>query len=296
MLPVLFSIGSITVSSFGVFLVLGFLAGFFLIWRLCRAWDLDEEKTLDLTLLTLLGGLIGSRIYFVIGHLSYFAAVPLNVILINKAPGFTFWGGFLGGWLTLFFVARRFRVDFWQLADIALVGLMGGLILTDLGCFLGGCKVGTVARNFLAVNMTGFVGKRWPVQIIEGLLLSFTFMNIWSKATHFHQRGKIASIGFIYIGLVKLFLSPIKQDRSEVIFAFILTLLGLTLYYVVTKQNPLIHLKFLVKSLIGLIRNPSARKVFVQKLRKYCYNQKTSIVWSLKNLKKLIRRSNVKFS
>lgn len=284
MLPVLFSVGNIAVSSFGVFLAFSFLAGIFLIWRLCRAWDMDEEKTLDLTVLTFLGGLIGSRIYFVTEHLAFFVATPVNILLINKAPGFTFWGGFLGGWLTLFFFARRFRMDFWQLADIALVGLLGGLILSDMGCFLGGCSVGSVTKSALSVNMTGLIGKRWPVQLIEGFLLSLVFLRIWAKATHFHQRGKIASLGFIYIGLIKLLLLPLKENRSEAIFVAIVMLLGLTLYYVITKQNPIKHIRNWVCSLT------------VQNIIKYWYNQKISIGWKLRNLKKLLRRSNVKFS
>lgn len=296
MLPVLFSIGKVSISSFGVFLALGFLAGIFLIWRLCRAWDLDEEKTLDLTVLTFIGGLIGGRIYFVLEHLSYFIATPVNIILINKAPGFIFWGGFLGGWLTLFFFARRFRIDFWQLADIALVGLLGGLILTDVGCFLGGCNIGSVSNLALSVHMIGFIGKRWPVGIIEGFLLGLVFLKIWGKATHFHQRGKIASIGFIYIGLVKLALLPLKENKSEAVFASVLAFLGLTLYYVVTKQSPIAHLKGLAMFFIRLANSKAARKAVVQKLSKYCYNQKTVIIWKLKNIKKLLRRSNVKFS
>lgn len=296
MLPVLFSAGGLTVSSFGVFLALAFLAGIFIIWRLSRAWDLPEERILDLMLLTFIGGLFGARLYFVIDHLSLFAAAPLNMILVNKVPGFTFWGGFLGGWLTLFFFAKRFRLDFRQLSDIALVGFFGGLILTDFGCFLGGCNVGTPTTSFLGINMAGFVGKRWPVQIIEAFTLSLVFMKIWSKVTHFHQQGKIVSLGFIYIGLVKLILLPFKQDRSEIVFASILTILGVTLYYVVTKQNPLIHFKTLIKFLIGLIGNPHLRKEVMQKLGKYWYNQKANIAWNLRNLKKLLRKSNVKFS
>lgn len=296
MLPVLFSVGNISVSSFGVFLALGFLSGMFLIWRLCRAWDMDEEKTLDLTLLTFLGGLIGGRIYFVLEHLAFFAATPVNIILINRAPGFTFWGGFLGGWLALFFFARRFRMDFWQLADIALVGLLGGLVLSDIGCFLGGCSVGSVTNFALAVKMTGFIGNRWPVQLIEAFLLSLVFLNIWAKATHFHQRGKIASIGFICIGLVRLFMIPLRENRSEAFFALILTILGLTLYYLITKKSPVAHFKLTLQFLTELIRNSHARKTFIQKMVKYCYNQKTSINWKLKNIKKLLRRSNVKLS
>lgn len=296
MIPVLFKIGSISVSSFGVFLALGSLLGIFLVWRLARAWDLDEEKTLDLTLLTFLGGLIGARLYFAIEHINLFTASPLSLILINKNPGFSFWGGFLGGWLTLFFFAKRFRVDFWQLADIASVGLLGGLILSDLGCFFGACNIGIPSKAFFSVTMVGFLGKRWPIQIIEALFLFFALLKVWSKALHFHQRGKIVSLAFIYIGITRLIIEPLKQDHSSAIFSVILLLLGLTIFYKVTKQSPIAHLENLGKFAIGIITDPKVQKQVVQSTGKSWYNTKASIAWKLRNIKKMLRRFNVKFS
>lgn len=296
MYPVLFTIGNVSVSSFGVFLAMGFLLGMFLVWRLSRAWDLDEEKVLDLSLLTFIGGLIGARVYFAALHLADFAVSPLNLILINKVPGFSFWGGILGGWLTLFFLSRRSRLDFWQLADIASVGLLGGLILSDIGCFLGGCSVGIPSRLFFAATMVGFVGKRWPVQIIEAILLSLALMKIWSKATHFHQRGKIVSLTFISVGIIQLLLEPLKPSHSGGIFSLVFLVLGLTIFYKVTRQNPITHLKSLSVFLVNIITSPESRKKIVQNLGRSWYNQKASINWKLRNLKKVLRRRNVKFS
>lgn len=283
-------------SSFGVFLALGFLLGIFLIWRLARAWDLDEEKILDLTLLTFLGGLVGARLYFAVSHLQYFIVSPLNLILINKVPGFSFWGGLLGGWLVLTILSRRFKMDFWLLADIAAVGFLGGLILSDVGCFFGSCNVGIPSKAFFAVPMVGVIGKRWPLQIIESFLLALSLMKIWSQATHFHQRGKIVSLGFIYLGALKLILEPLKQDHSEVIFPLVLLLLGTTIFYKITRQNPLVHLKGLARFLGKIITDGETRKKVVQSLAKSWYNQKAFIVWKLRNLKKYLKRSNVKFS
>ena len=296
MIPVLFSIGKLQVSSYGVFLALGILFGVFLIWRLCRAWDLDEEKSLDLALLTFFGGLLGARIYYVFLNLQYFISSPLNLILIHKAPGLFFWGGILGGWLTLYYFANRFKMDFWLLADIALVGVLGGMIFSDLGCFLGGCNIGIPSKAFFAVTMVGSIGKRWPVQVIESLFLIFSLMKIWSEALRFHQRGKIAGLGFIYIGAIKLILDPVREDHSGRAFSLVFILLGLTIYYRVTKQSPVIQFKLLRKFLDRFIKEPDFRKRIVQSLYKYCYNQKTAISWKLKNLKKILRRSNVKFS
>ena len=276
-------------------MALGFLLGIFLVWRLCRAWDLDEEKILDITLLTLLGGLLGARVYFAIENLQVFS-LPLNLILINKAPGLSFWGGILGGWLTLYFLARRKRLNFWQLADIAVVGLLGGLIMSDIGCFLGGCDVGSPSKAFFAVTMVGSIGKRWPIQIMEALFLTVSLTNVWSQATHFHQRGKIVSLAFVYIGISKLVLEPFRQDHSGVVFSAVFILLGATIFYRLTKQTPLIHLKVLGQFLIKFFTDPKARLDVVQTLSKTWYIQKTAINWKLRNLKKLLRRSNVKFS
>lgn len=279
MLPVLFSIGSVSISSFGMFLALGFLVGVFLIWRLSRAWDLDEEKILDLTLLTFLGGLVGARLYFGLTNPQFFSENYFNIVLINKIPGFSFWGAILGGWLTLYFVSRAKRINFWQAADIASVGLLGGLILSSLGCFLGSCSVGIQSNLFFAVYMAGFLGKRFPTQALEALLLFLLFLRIWSLATHFHSRGKIISLTLIYIGIVKFVMEFLKENRGEGVFlSLVLISLGMTIFYRVNKKSPVSDLKSLL-----------SRRYAIARVQKYWYNQKTLISWRLKDFKKYVK-------
>lgn len=297
MLPVLFSIGTVSVSSFGVFLAMGFLLGVFLIWRLSRAWDLDEEKILDLTLVTFLGGLIGARLYFVLDNLPLFREDLIRIILIHKIPGFSFWGAFLGGWLTLYYWCRTKKLDFWQVGDIASVGFLGGLILANLGCFFGGCNIGIPSNLFFAVNMVGFFGKRFPTQLLEAVLLFLVTLSIWSAATHFHARGKILALTLIYIGLIKFLMEPLKQNHNGGVYlSLVLFFLGVTILYRVTKRNIISDLKNLGNLLSKLITSKEMRRMALVRLQKNWYNQKTSIFWKARNLKKLLRRFNVKYS
>lgn len=285
MFPVLFSLGKISISSYGVFLILSLLFGIFLIWRLSRAWDLDEEKVLDLTLLTLIGGLVGARIYFVLGHLSIFSQHLLWIFAFYKAPGFVFWGGVISGVLTLYFLIRRKKDNFRQFLDIASVGVIGGLGLADLGCFLGGCGVGIPSNLFLAVNMIGTLGRRFPVQILESLLLLLALSRVWKSATHFHQRGKIFSLALIYVSVIKILTEPLKSAHNEgLLFSAFLLVLGVYLFYKITKRKILADLKnlFTKNTLEGFV--------------KYWYNQKTALAWNLRNSKKILRRFNVRFS
>lgn len=297
MFPVLFTFGKFAVSSFGVFLAVGFLFAVFLIWRLARAWDLDEERILDLTLLTFLGGLIGARLYFVLEHLQFFLESPSRIIIFTKFPGFSFWGAFLGGWLTLFFFTRRFKLDFWQLADIGTVGFLGGLIVSDLGCLLGSCNVGIASKLFFAVSMQGVLGKRLPSSGIEALLVMIVLLNIWAKATHFHLRGKIVSLSLFYIGIIKFLMEPLRENHSDgYFFSSILIILGLTIFYKITKRNPISDIKDFAKFLVSVFKSSETRKLMIQGFSKYWYNQRTSIVWKFRSLKKILKRFNVKFS
>lgn len=295
MFPTLFTIGNFGVSSFGIFLALGFLLGVILVWRLARAWDLDEEKVLDLTILTFFGGVIFSRIYFVWEHLSLFLSSPLKIFLFTKTPGFSLWGAFLGGWLTLYFFSRKFKINFWQAADIAAVGFLGGLVLKNLGCLLGGCDIGITSKFFLAVPMIGVVGKRIPAPGLEALLLTLILLKIWYAATHFHQRGKIVSSVLIFWGLVRFLLEPLKQQK-ELFFDAILFILGLTIFYKITGRNVLVDLRMFLKFVISIFISAKSRKRALQTLTKSWYNQKTALFWKLKDIKKAAGRINVKFS
>lgn len=296
MLPVLFSIGPILVSSFGFFLALGFLLGTFLIWRLARAWDLDEEKILDLSLLTFFGGLIGARLYFALEHFDLFSTDLIKIALITKYPGLSFWGAFLGGYLTLSFFIKRFKLELESILDIVAVGFLGGLVLGSLGCFLGGCGVGSESNLFIAVNQVGFVGKRFPIQLIEGLIFLIILWKIWPKAIHFHTPGKIFSLTLIWVGVVKFLAEFFKMGSGTGYFlSLILLTLGITFFYRITKRSFRSDINSFIKSSMRMITDSQFRGLILQKVIKGWYNQLAQTSWKIKRLSKFLRRMNVKY-
>lgn len=296
MFPVLLTIGKTPISSFGVILLLGILMGVFLIWRLIRAWDLDEEKVLDITFLTFLGGLVGARLYFVFTHFNLFSPNIFNTFFFNRVPGFSFWGGLFFGVLSLYFLAKKKKMDFWMLSDIASIGLLAGLIFNSLGCFLGGCDVGVSTRLLVGVGMAGEIGRRFPIQILEALALLAVLVKLWSSSIHFHQRGKIFSLSLIYIGTVKMLAHPLKAKDSEYFFSVILIILGVSFFYNITKRDLGSDIRALIKFLKLFLTDLEVRKVSLARLGKYWYNQKTRLAWSLRNIKKGLRKFNVRLS
>lgn len=303
MFPILFSIGTTPVSSLGVFLVLGLFYAVFLIWRLARAWDINEEKVLDLAFLTAFGAFIVSRLYFSLQYFTYFSQDFSRVFLIFKYPGFSFWGAFLGGWLTLYFAARKFKLDFATIADIASVGFLGSLIFGNIGCLFGGCGVGVVNNLFLAVNMAGYVGKRFPVQGVEALIMAILLIYIWPKATHFHTPGKIASIVLIYVGGIKFATEFLRaQNQGGQIFSLILVVLGIVVFYKFSRRDFIKDMKSSFYLFKQMLKDPKLAKQVLQNLVRSWYNGlrifiRDSIIllkWKGRSFHKILRKLNVK--
>jgi phosphatidylglycerol:prolipoprotein diacylglycerol transferase len=169
----------VAVSSLGVFSVLAFLAGLFLIWRRGKEEGLDEETVLDTAFLGLLMGLVVGRAIFIMEHWPDFGSEIGRWIDLRHFGGFSFFGAALGAWVVLFFTSREKKWNFWSVSDLAVFGLIGAQILVRIGQFLDGSYLGIPTELPLGLPFSGAEGKRFPVQLAEiGFLLLVYF---WLK-------------------------------------------------------------------------------------------------------------------
>lgn len=276
MQPVLFTIGSIPISSFGLFLALALLLAIFVTWRIARIYDIDEEKIIDLSLLSFFGGLISARAFYVALHWPLLGDFT-KAVLINRYPGLYFWGGLLGGILAFSFFVRRSKWGFWQIADFGAVGLSLGLAIGDLGCFLGGCSYGTVSSSVFALPVVGLVGKRFPIPGVEALLFLIVFFYLWEQVVKFHFSGKIAGLFFIFLGIVKFVTEFYRADVTNIpelrltvgqLWAVVTLLFGVIVFYSRSKRNLIRDLKYLA----FLCYSAKKRKALLLQMRKNWYN------------------------
>ncbi len=285
MYPVFFHLGPLTVSSFGFFLSLAVIFTVFISWRLAKVYDLNEEKVIDLAFCTFLGGILFARIFFVIFNWSFFGFDNLyKIFLINLYPGFSFWGGLIGGIFILWFFSKRLKLVFWQIADFAAVSFLLGLAISDIGCFLGGCLIGAPSNSFLALPVVGVIGKRLPISLFESLILFLTFFYLFKQVVKFHFAGKILAFSLIYLGLIKFVVQFFRasQTKENLISYFLslgLIVSGIIVFYLRSKRNILDDLRNLSQTPFSLKR----RQVVVSSLKKTWYNKRVS--WKIKLIK-----------
>ena len=131
----------LTVKSYGTMMVLGFMMAAFLMRRLSRRVGIDAVLVTNAALYSLIAGVIGARIFFVLHHLDQFSGSPLKVFAI-WGGGLEFLGGVVLAVVFLLFYLRRNHLPIRRYLDVMAVGLMMALVFGRMGCFLNGCCFG----------------------------------------------------------------------------------------------------------------------------------------------------------
>jgi phosphatidylglycerol:prolipoprotein diacylglycerol transferase len=162
----------IPVHTYGVLLATGFFCAASVAARLARdewrkvEWvdgkgfvdtegPLRREQVLDLGFWVLVGGLVGSRVLFIIVNWKDYAKDLGSIFSLGG--GLVFYGGLIGAAVAAYAFARVNGMDFLRLADLAIPTVSLGQALGRLGCFSAGCCWGGPAGSHapLAVRFPG---------------------------------------------------------------------------------------------------------------------------------------------
>jgi phosphatidylglycerol:prolipoprotein diacylglycerol transferase len=134
--PIVFSFGPITVYSFGVMLALAFLAAGHVVGRELARKGMDPELASSMVLWAAVGGLAGSRLLSFLDDWQGFVAHPLAFIFTGA--GFVFYGGLLGGFVTVSWFIWRRGLPWLRVVDAIAPALAVGQAIGRIGCQLAG--------------------------------------------------------------------------------------------------------------------------------------------------------------
>jgi len=123
--PILAHLGSFAIHWYGLFLAVGALAGYLVFIRLGRRYGIKVADLENLFFFTLIAGLVGARIYHVLNEWSYYAAHPGEILSIWNG-GLAIHGALIAGLVVFLLFARKKKLSFWLLADIAAPALALG--------------------------------------------------------------------------------------------------------------------------------------------------------------------------
>ncbi|MBW1710663.1 MAG: prolipoprotein diacylglyceryl transferase [Deltaproteobacteria bacterium] len=153
MFPVLLELGPLTVSSYGVLAALGFLLA--LIWVVYDAKKdgLNSDTIADLAFYLALGGVIGSRIFFLIISWDYYRNNILDILKFWEG-GLVFYGGLITAVFIFIIYTLVKSLPLWKAADIFAPGIALAQGVGRLGCLAAGCCYGKPSNLPWAITFT----------------------------------------------------------------------------------------------------------------------------------------------
>lgn len=204
MLPILFHIGNFPVHSFGVVMIIAFLVGLFIARKRAKKFGLDPNKLADISFWTLIVGILGARIAFILQDLGSFLKDTKELFSLQFA-GLTSFGGVIAAIAFLVFSARRLGWPVRLLLDV--IGPAGLVMhaIGRVGCLLNGCCYGGVCPTNVpwGIHIGKIEAPMHPAQVYDALMnLAAVPIILWVEKKG-QARGQVFALVLVFHGLAR---------------------------------------------------------------------------------------------
>ena len=213
MLPTL-PIGPLRIQTFGLALILAYMAGLWLAARRGPRHGIDGDHIYNAGFYALLVGLAVARLGHAVAYFEVYRTDPMQILSLS--PGaFLPVVGVLGGLAMVAIYLRRHRLSAVAFADAAVAGVLLALAIAALGDFLAGRSLGALSSAPWAVELFGV--QRQPVALIEaaafgGLLVILLLLD--NRKTF--KPGQLALLALFGYATIRLFTEPLHADSAVV--------------------------------------------------------------------------------
>lgn len=175
MYPHLAQLGPVTISTYGVLVALAFLLAVGMAQRAARRMPpdlapMDSATLVDWAVWTVVGGLVGGRLVYVLLNWDVYASSPLEIVALWHG-GLVWYGGLLGGLSATWLYLRRRGINFLRGADQVIPVIPLGHALGRIGCFANGCCYGLPTSAWFGVQFPSLPARVVPTQLLESAAL-----------------------------------------------------------------------------------------------------------------------------
>ena len=190
----------------------------------------------DIVFAAAVGGIVGSRIYFLLENFEQFLNDPIGMIF--SGGGLVFLGGLLGGFLAVTYVIKKNNLRWGIFADLVAPLLILGYAIGRVGCLLVGDDYGlpthlawgiefpngippSTYRIFQTqypwVDLSGFtpgVLKVHPTQIYETLIGLGIFYYLYQKRTSVKVAGSLFFTYLVMAGAERFMIEFLRINQK----------------------------------------------------------------------------------
>lgn len=179
--PVLFHIGGFPVYSYGAMLFLAVLAAVIVLRHELNRRGLDGSAAYLIGAVAAITGVVGARVFYVLGNLADFSGHWVQVFDVNMR-GLVYYGGLLLAVPSCILLVQRMKLPVGVVADAIGLAIPLSIAIARVGCFLNGCCGGKPSGLPWAVTFPNTATPVHPTQLYELILdlAAFGFL-LWVR-------------------------------------------------------------------------------------------------------------------
>lgn len=232
--PRSFQIFGMEFTIYGVLIAIGALLGMGLVTLEAKRSGEDQNKYLDMTIISLLFSVVGSRLFYVAFSWELYKG-NLNEILDFRNGGYAFYGGLLAGCCAAAVFCKLAKMSFWRAADIASMGILLGQIIGRWGNFFNresfgeyadfpwvmqlplsavrsGEVSGNMRDNLLTIDGISYIQVQ-PVFLYESLWCLILLLLLLALRRKKRYEGELFMIYLAGYGLGRFFFEWLRTDK-----------------------------------------------------------------------------------
>ena len=236
--PEFLTIGPVSISLYGLIIGTAMIIAFFWCYSECRYYNVNRDHFIDLFIITIVVGILGARIYYVIFAFDYYKDNPLSIFKIWEG-GLAIYGGIILGMISVIVCCKLFKLNFWLIADIVSLGVIFGQICGRWGNFFNREAFGDYTDSLFAmlipydrVRSADFITDNMMSNLVvqNGEVFvsvhpTFLYESLWNLCVLiflilFRKYKKFdGQIFLLYIGLYGLgrfFIESLRTDQLQI--------------------------------------------------------------------------------
>ncbi len=243
--PVAFSIFGLEIYWYGLTYAIGFLVSYFFIMHFGKAIA-KREILEDLFFYFMIFSVLGGRVFEIIFYdLSYYLAEPIKIFYVWEG-GMSIHGGFFFGMITLWYLCRKYKVDYLKIWDLFSIPTALGLSFGRLANFVNQELVGKVTTSNLGIVFPLYDNQnRWPTTIFESVKNMATFQIIlYLSFFKSLKPGILTAWFFILYDFGRFFINFLREPTVSLGFismgqflCLIFGFYGVWMLYKINKKN-----------------------------------------------------------
>ena len=215
-------LGFIQIYWYSIFIFLGLLTACTIIYREAKKRGIDEDTLINMTFSTVIAGIIGARLYYVLFNLPYYLQHPIEIFEIWNG-GLAIHGAIIAGLLTIFIFCKSMRLSFMRMLDIVVVGLIIGQAIGRWGNFFNSEAYGAITTlkalesqgipKFIIDGMYILGEYRQPTFFYESIGCIFGFLAMLIiRSGKYLKRGNLTAFYLVWYGILRFIIEGLRTD------------------------------------------------------------------------------------